>query len=216
MKRFDLKRPDLTIILPTYNRPELLQRCLSSIDRQEGYMSAEILVYGDNCPVLDSLELTSKYNLYVENLPAPNSGNPARAINLAIDRANSDYTIFVGDDDLLLPRHFQNYLSSIRGTEYDWVYHNSWISTVDLGKDPLEVAPKGILRDSAVAWGRIGHSEIIIKTDLLKIAPIHVPDYGHDWVLIQWLAENFKYNKSEKEATYIVNWDHNRFKNYFT
>jgi len=197
---------NLSVILPTYNREKLLRRAIQSIEEQETNLTAEIFVYGDNCPILDSLKFNVRSNRlkwHIENLPAPNNGNPARAINKAIELSNSEVTLFLGDDDYIRPKHFETYYHGVIDNKVDMAYFNSYVYLSE--KD-------WFIRNSEPAWGKIGHSEIAILTSLLKDAPKHVPDYGHDWLLIQWLL-NFNTMKVESEPTYVVNWSQ-RPKNY--
>ena len=75
----------------------------------------------------------------------------------------------------------------------DYMYFNSWI-------DPLSRP-----RISDFMYGHIGHSEIIIKTELAKKLTPHNEKYGHDWVFIDEMRKFGKGIKSNSpELTYYV------------
>jgi hypothetical protein len=61
------------------------------------------------------------------------------------------------------------------------------------------------LRIPKLERSQIGHSEIIVKTELLREFE-HTPKYGHDWDLISFLlSKNTKHKKStSNNYTYIV------------
>jgi hypothetical protein len=83
-----------------------------------------------------------------------------------------------------MPNHFENYLSQIEGTDYDFVYFNS------------EVKPNNSLRIAQLQYGSIGHSELIVRTEFLKQMPTHNEHYGHDFALIQNMMQNGKHKKA--------------------
>jgi O-antigen biosynthesis protein len=98
--------PRVSIIVPTYNRPELLQRALSSIARQS-YRDFEVVVANDaGCdlePYLESFE--SQFKL-IYCIASVNSGLAATR-NLALSRASGELIAYLDDDDLFLPDHLE-------------------------------------------------------------------------------------------------------------
>ena len=113
--------------------------------------------------------------------------------NRNIEEAEGKYFLFFANDDIILPNHFENYLSQIEETDLDFVYFNS------------EVKPTNSLRVSRLEYGMIGHSELIVRTEFLRQMPMHDAEYGHDWSLIQNMMQNGKNKKAENcPATYYV------------
>ena len=164
----------------------------------------EAFFIGDNCPhfeelmksqeVLDLQELCSSRgsSLILENRSVHTGGCGYDITNENIQRASGTYTVFYANDDILLPTHFENYLKGIEGTEFGFVYYNSFVT------------PYNSIRYSALQGGQIGHSELIIRTSDLKQMPPHTAEYGHDWKLIESLMSSCSYTKVESEPTYIV------------
>jgi hypothetical protein len=190
--------------MASYGRPQRTIRAINSIANQtiNGW---EALVIGDGCPVMqdyidsdyfqDIIEMCS-YNgndLIIENNPVNQGGNGFSIINNNIKIAQGKYFVFFANDDIILPNHFENYLSQIENTNLDFVYFNS------------EVKPTNSLRVSQLQYGSIGHSELIVRTDFLRQMPTHNEHYGHDWALIQSMMLNGKHKKAENcPATYYV------------
>ena len=95
-------RPDgsVTVVIPTYNRAELLRLTLQSILAQT-LPPAEVIVVDDG-----STDSTPELlrELAVTAIRNPDGGwGPARARNAGLEQVSSEYVAFVDSDDLLLP-----------------------------------------------------------------------------------------------------------------
>jgi hypothetical protein len=194
----------LTLSMPCYGRPQRTIRAINCIANQN-INGWEALVIGDGCPVIQDF-IDSEYfaglieqcsynenNLIIRNNPTNQGGHGFAVTNRNIEEAEGKYFIFYANDDIILPNHFENYLSQIENTDLDFVYFNS------------EVKPTNSLRFSRLEYGMIGHSELIVRTDFLRQMPMHNEHYGHDWALIQSMMQNGKHKKAEHSpATYHV------------
>ena len=194
----------LTLSMPCYGRPQRTIRAIESIANQTAN-DWEALVVGDGCAIMQDF-IDSNYfadlqkdcelrgnDLLISNEPYNQGGCGFAVINKNIQLANGKYFAFFSNDDILLPNHFENYLSQIEGTDYDFVYFNA------------EVKITNYTRVSRLEAGMIGHSELIVKTDFLRQMPPHNEHYGHDWTLIQSMMQNGKSKKAEHSpATYWV------------
>ena len=194
----------LTLCVPCFERPQRTIRALESVMSQDmdGW---EAYFIGDGCPTFQNMIDTGVFNPYIEK--ALEKGNKLFAYNIEhkggwgynvrnhiFKCANSEYTLFLDNDDILKSNHFSNYYTAISGTEYDFVYLDTWIEPL---KEP---------RVTELMFGRIGHHEIIVKTDFLKTIPPQLDHYGHDWTLIEnMIKAGGKHNKiRNREQTYIV------------
>jgi GT2 family glycosyltransferase len=194
----------VTISMACFQRPKRTIRAIESIVNQN-INGWEALVVGDGCPFMADY-ITSNYfsdlvrhanskgnSLEISNLSENKGGYGYHIINTNIDRAKGKYFTFMANDDIILENHLQNYLSGIENTDYDFVFYNSFI-------EPLSAT-----RIAQLEFGAIGHSEIIVTTDLIRKMPKHSNEYGHDWSLIENLVKNsFKMKKVESQPTYIV------------
>ncbi len=194
----------LSLSMPCYGRPQRTIRAINCIANQN-INGWEAFVIGDGCPVMQDF-IDSEYfsvlidqcsyngnSLIINNNPVNQGGHGFAITNRNIEEAEGKYFLFFANDDIILPNHFENYLSQIEGTDLDFVYFNS------------EVKPINSLRVSRLEYGMIGHSELIVRTEFLRQMPMHNEHYGHDWALIQNMMLNGKHKKAENcPATYHV------------
>ena len=108
---------DISIIIPSYNRPIELQRTLESLKHAKSnqYRIGFILI--DNSSPNEQVELVIQDYLKSSDLDFSYYRNNfnlgwARSFNLAVELIKSDYFMFLFDDDELLPS-FSNGLDSV-------------------------------------------------------------------------------------------------------
>jgi GT2 family glycosyltransferase len=97
-------RPLITVIIPTFNRAELLRRALDSVYAQEGngqLFDLEVLVVDDGSTDC-TIEVVRAYPLIKYICPPANKGTSA-ARNVGLDAATGQYVAFLDDDDRWLP-----------------------------------------------------------------------------------------------------------------
>lgn len=182
--------------MPCYLRAKGTIRAINCIAAQT-IDDWEALVVGDGCPILHDFiasnyfadiqaECAKRGNILdISNNPINRGGHGFHITNTNIQKAAGKHFVFYANDDIILPDHFDNYLSAIEGTDYDFVYFNSFVN------------PNKTIRDAQLQYGMIGHSELIIKTDFLRCMPKHDEHYGHDWQLISTMASVGKYKKAD-------------------
>jgi glycosyltransferase involved in cell wall biosynthesis len=201
----------ITVSMPCYGRPQRTMRAIKCILNQT-IPDYEALIVGDNCPniqsILDNLEnlpeiavCPAESSVVIENLDTNYGGWGYHITNLNIQRAKGDYFLFMANDDIIEPNHFESRLKHIEGSEYDFVYFNT------------KVRPDGgYIRKSKLEISGIGHSELIIRTDFLKRMPPHQAVYGHDWHLIDAMMRmGAKYKYVDDEPTYtVMNFPHDQ------
>jgi len=190
----------LSIIIPCYLRPQRTLRIFDCIVSQSFY-PYHCMFISDGCPSFHNQLSNGLFNKEYDNrnkiefieLDKNYGGWGYKARERGIELSNSEYTIFVDNDDVILPNHFENYFNSITNTDFDFVYINTFIE------------PNNHVRHSQLEYGFIGHSELIIKTSFLKnMLPLKA-SYGHDYDLVsKMLNAGAKHSKSYNEPTYIV------------
>lgn len=113
----------ISIIIPTYKRPEMLERAIKSVFSQT-YDRIEILVIDDNEP--GSLwrkktnKIMKKYKknkniLYIKH--KQNKGG-ATARNTGIKNSNGNYIAFLDDDDVWLPNKLELQIDRFHDSKY--------------------------------------------------------------------------------------------------
>lgn len=116
--------PQVSVILPTHNRPELLPRALKSIYGQT-FTDFEVIVVddGDNPRAKDSLaDYLSQPNFtYLET--TKNTGGAATR-NTGIKTAKGEFIAFLDDDDEWLPEKVEKQVQALKssGQEVSLVY----------------------------------------------------------------------------------------------
>jgi glycosyltransferase involved in cell wall biosynthesis len=99
---------DLSVVIPTYRRPQLLARALKSVLGQPG-VTLEVLVV-DDCPDGSAAETVSalqdKRVRYLRN-PRPSGGVPSAVRNLGWPGTSGTLLHFLDDDDRVPDGHYQ-------------------------------------------------------------------------------------------------------------
>ena len=103
-----------SIIVPTYNRPEPLTRCLASLralDFDPEQFEVLIVDDGGQCD-LSSLDSDRQEDVRVRLLRQPNRG-PGAARNYAASEARGKHLVFIDDDCLASPTWLQDYARAV-------------------------------------------------------------------------------------------------------
>lgn len=124
----------VSIIIPTYNRPDFLDRLLSSI-RQQTFQDFEIIIINDNSDNLGEYDkIISKYkNLYKDLIYVINDTNRGAPYsrNIGIDKSKYELIALVDDDDEWLPNKLEKQVEVFKhgsknlGLVYTWTYVSS-------------------------------------------------------------------------------------------
>jgi glycosyltransferase involved in cell wall biosynthesis len=98
---------DISIVIPTYNRPEFLPRMLDSVLAQS-FRNFEIILINNGSTDNQTDEICLSYKLRdtrVRLLSIMDNQGPAGARNLGISNAKGKYIIHLDDDDYCEPDH---------------------------------------------------------------------------------------------------------------
>jgi|APSaa5957512535_1039671.scaffolds.fasta_scaffold52141_2 glycosyltransferase involved in cell wall biosynthesis len=99
--------PIISVIVPTYNRANILCETLDSILCQT-YENFELIVVDDGSTD-NTEEVVKKYNdLRLHYIKTENWGGPARPRNIGIQISKGEYIAFCDDDDLWLPHKLES------------------------------------------------------------------------------------------------------------
>ena len=99
----------VSIIVPTYNRPKMLDRALRSIQAQV-MQDYEIIVINDAGE--DVSEIINKYDKTKYFVHSENKGLTASR-NTGLDHAIGKYITFLDDDDVIFPVHFSTLIHEL-------------------------------------------------------------------------------------------------------
>ncbi|GAB1643553.1 glycosyltransferase family 2 protein [Krasilnikovia sp. MM14-A1259] len=121
--------PELSVIIPTFEREDLLEMAVGSVAAQEAVGPVEVIVVNDGPTALDAQRYASMNNRVTLRIVEYGQGaGPAAARNVAIDRAEGRYIAFLDDDDIFLPRHISAGCEVLDRDEADFVYLGAAVS----------------------------------------------------------------------------------------
>jgi glycosyltransferase involved in cell wall biosynthesis len=118
--------PEVSVIIPTYNRRSLLDEALASLSVQT-FTAFEVVIVNDGgLPVVD---VASKWRhrlciTLVEH--EENKGLPA-ARNSGLEVSRAPYVAFLDDDDIYLPHHLARGIGAMQGGDVDFVYFDCMV-----------------------------------------------------------------------------------------
>jgi glycosyltransferase involved in cell wall biosynthesis len=167
--------PVVSIILPTYNRPDYLAAAIESVYRQS-FRDWELLIADDGSDpqTLDYLQAQSDPPR-VKLLRLSHSGNPPAVRNAALLEAQGEFIAFLDSDDVWMPDKLQKQLDSLRcHGGRPWSY-TGFIQVGDGGK-PLPgiraasfPAIEGRIFDQLVReQARVAQSSVMVSRELLR------------------------------------------------
>ncbi len=110
--------PTVSIVIPTYNRPDALCELLESLARQT-CPDFEVIVVNDAGTNVGFVR-TLYPELALQVLDMPENGKHVRARNRGLQQAAGEFVMLCDDDDLIVPDHLERMLGEIR--DHDLVY----------------------------------------------------------------------------------------------
>lgn len=111
---------EISVVIPTYNRVEMLERVLDALGRQADHPSFEVIVVNDGSTdrTLERIERSigeGRWPFSFQFVSQKNAG-PGRARNHGVTIATGRYVIFIGDDTVpepaFLSEHFRVHAES--------------------------------------------------------------------------------------------------------
>src|ERR1700756_285138 len=130
--------PEVAVVIPTYNRPQLLRRAVASAVDQE-HVTPEVIVVDDgSTPPVTSSDLPD--GVVVAHTGA-SGGGVARARNLGVRQARARWVAFLDDDDWWAPDHLARLLAAAEAARAGFAYAGTWDVDVACRQAVLRPAP---------------------------------------------------------------------------
>lgn len=126
-------RPSLSIVVPTFNASDFIEKCLNSILAQKG-IDLEVLLVddGSNDDTVAKARQVAELDGRVTVITGRNSG-PAIARNRGVEAARGEYLAFVDADDEVLPNAYATMVGSLERTGSD-IATGSYIRIGTMGR----------------------------------------------------------------------------------
>jgi glycosyltransferase involved in cell wall biosynthesis len=128
-------RPLVTIGIPTYMRPRLLERALGCVARQ-GYSSIEVIVADNNTPGNEVFEIVKAFQNRLPNLKfikhATNVGSYANFFAV-LEAAHGKYFMWLADDDEISDNYVEVLVDVLERNPAAATAAGRWVAVLDDG-----------------------------------------------------------------------------------
>ncbi|HVY87668.1 MAG TPA: glycosyltransferase family A protein, partial [Hyphomonadaceae bacterium] len=191
----------VSVIVPTYNRPQMLRQALASIRALEGPdLTFEILI-GDNGHAPETATVAAEFGaVHLKT----SEGGSGEARNVAMKALTSEYFTFLDDDDVLLPGAVRPHLAvldakpELLGVIGQVVYADENLNPTT-PPSPAESPGKGdaLIRAMLGDWfPQVGTT--VVRRSVLDLVGLFDPRHGED---VDWFLRLARTRKVEFIAT---------------
>ena len=152
--------PVVTVIIPTYNRADLLMETIGSVAAQT-FPRWEIIVVDDGSTDDTLMRLMAMADPRIRVIGGEHIGHLGRLRNMGAQMSRGEYLAFVDSDDLWLPEKLERQLRAVAASGAEWSY-TSYTLFDDTGADiPLRAGSAkaisgniiaNLLRDETGVW----------------------------------------------------------------
>ncbi len=117
--------PMVSVIVPTYNRPDRLQVALNSVLTQT-YQDFEIVVVNDGAADVNEVVAPLNKDGRITTIWHDHNRGLAAARNTGLRVAKGTYIAYLDDDDTYLPDHLETLVKALQGGEHKIAYTDAW------------------------------------------------------------------------------------------
>lgn len=128
-------KPNVSVIIPTYNRASMIVACIESVLNQS-YPVNEIIVI-DDCSADNTIEQLNNFKDKILILKTEKQSGAQTARNIGIKAAKSEWIAFLDSDDEWLPNKMERQISALKKINYDpWtvVHGDCYIKNINSDK----------------------------------------------------------------------------------
>lgn len=162
--------PQVTVIIPTYNRAAMLVEAVESVLAQS-YRDYEVIV-ADDGSIDDTAQRIGNLGREVRYLPLEHSGRPSVVRNRALALARGELIAFLDDDDRWQPDKLERQVALFQGDHApDFVFSDvCFFSDDSVSKPVLATWQKtdGYIFDNLLRDCYIYPSTVVVRRKLLK------------------------------------------------
>ena len=117
--------PTVSVIVPTYNRPDRLQVALTSVLTQS-YQDFEIIVVNDGTTDVSEVVAPLNKDGRITTIRHDHNRGLAAARNTGLRAAKGTYIAYLDDDDTYLPDHLETLVAALQSGEHKVAYTDAW------------------------------------------------------------------------------------------
>ena len=107
----------ISVIIPTYNRSNTIEKCLDSVFNQT-YKVNEIIVV-DDCSTDNTIDILNLYKDQITILQTVNNSGAQSARNIGIKAAKSEWIAFLDSDDEWLSDKIEKQISALKNINFN-------------------------------------------------------------------------------------------------
>ena len=115
--------PLITIVIPTYNRKDLLQKSIRSVLAQT-YTHWELIIVDDGSDDGTGELIKRMFDDKIRIIQLPHSGHIGRLFNTGVKAGNGELLAFLASDDVWVPHKLELQLKTLRKENTRWCYGN--------------------------------------------------------------------------------------------
>ena len=175
--------PLVSVVIPTFDRPDLCLRAVRSALGQD-WVTLEVIVVGDACPHFEAVTraLADEPRVRTINLHRNHGAGGAVPRNVGVLAAAGEWIAYLDDDNTWDPEHVSTVMAAIRDARAPW------------GFSSMRVPDGTDLGFTEPARGQIDTSCLVHARRLLDAygpwrSPRAIRAYAHDWELVsRWIA----------------------------
>lgn len=119
LEAYERSTPAISVILTTFNRPQLLVDAIDSLARQKFSRFEVVLINDSGVPVE---QLLQGYQFPITYIRLGSNSGLAAARNAGLKLAKGDYITYLDDDDIYLPDHLQRIFEAFTENPESVVY----------------------------------------------------------------------------------------------
>jgi glycosyltransferase involved in cell wall biosynthesis len=198
-----LHAPLISVIIPTYNRADLIPKAIQSVLDQT-YQNWELIIV-DNYSDDDTKEVIDSFrDPRISMLLIPRTGSVAASRNMGVHNAKGEWIAFLDSDDWWFPTKLSTVCEVIQRNP-DLIYHDLQIVTGPNDAKSHKKTKSRILKDPLyldllLNGNDISLSSVVVRKDIfLKVGGMNespdffaVEDYD-TWLRIAQITNRFKY-----------------------
>ena len=167
------KEPKFSIILPTYNRANLIQQAISSVCDQT-YSDWELLII-DNHSSDGTREILEKYiDPRIRIFKIQNNGSISASRNLGVSKARGEWIAFLDSDDWWERNKLES-CNAYTISSVDFIYHDLHVVSKNMAAQPLlcRQLTSPVLTDLLLRGNPIAASSVVVRKSIfLKAGPM--------------------------------------------
>ncbi|HXI55926.1 MAG TPA: glycosyltransferase [Polyangia bacterium] len=206
--------PLVSVIMPTFNRPDFLKRALDSLTQQT-FTDFEVVVINDAGAPVEALLDRYAGRLSVTYVRQARNRDRAAARNAGISVARGQYIAYLDDDDCYLPEHLATLIEALRDGKHQVAYSEAVLVSEQKTDGQGHYTAGGQIMRMSLPFHR---DRLLVYNDIPILCLMHhrscLAEVGgfdeamgthEDWDLLIRLAHRFEFVQVPK-LTAAISW----------